>query len=75
MSKKAQERIYFKNRELVEQYRVANPHTVLTRFIKDEADIYRTEWIGYDVAESQVESKEPKAEQPEATQTNVPEVA
>lgn len=75
MSKKAQERIYFKNRALVEQYRVANPHTVLTRFVKDEADIYRTEWIGYDVAESQVESKEPKAEQPEANQANVPEVA
>lgn len=70
MSKKAQERIYFKNRALVEQYRVANPHTVLTRFVKDEADIYRTEWIGYDVAE-QVESKEPKTE----TTQKVPEAA
>lgn len=74
MSKKAQERIYFKNRELVEQYRVANPHTVLTRFIKDEADIYRTEWIGYDVAESS--QVEPKAEQqPQESKENVPEVA
>lgn len=72
MSKKAQERIYFKNRELVEQYRVANPHTILTRFIKDEADIYRTEWIGYDVAPSQAE---PKAESNENNQANVPEVA
>ena len=76
MSKKAQERIYFKNRGLVEQYRVANPHTILTRFIKDEADIFRTEWIGYDVGvtESQVESK-PKAEQPEANNSQVPELA
>ena len=73
MAKKAQERIYFKNRELVEQYRVANPHTVMTRFIKDEADIYRSEWIGYDVSEGQV--VESKAEQPKANQPEVPEVA
>ena len=70
MSKKAQERIYFKNRDLVELYRAANPHSIMTRFIKEEADITRSEWIGYDVQE-QVESK---AEQPKAEQ-QVPEVA
>lgn len=72
MAKKAQERIYFKSKALVEQYRVANPNTVLTRFIKDEADIYRDTWIGYDVAESQ-ESQESKAEKP--AEPEVPEVA
>ena len=72
MSKKAQERIYFKNRDLVELYRAANPHSIMTRFIKEEADVTRTEWIGYDVQESQAE--QPKAEQPKAEQ-QVPEVA
>lgn len=72
MAKRAQERIYFKSKALVEQYRVANPNTVLTRFIKDEADIYRSEWIGYDVSEAQVESK---AEQPKTKEPEVPEVA
>lgn len=74
MSKKASERIFFKNRGLVEQYRVANPNVILTRFIKDEADIYRDTWIGYDVAESQ-ESQESKAEQPKTKEPEVPEVA
>ena len=61
MSKKASERIFFKNRGLVEQYRVANPNVILTRFIKDEADIYPQE------------SKAPKAEKP--AEPEVPEVA
>ena len=70
MSKKAQERIYFKNPMLFEQYRICHPNCIMTRFIKEEADITRSEWIGYDVQE-QVESK---AEQPKAEQ-QVPEVA
>jgi len=70
MSKKAQERIYFKNRELVEQYRTKHPDAILTRFIKDQSDLDRTEWIGYNVED---------AAQSQPTQNNgnanVPEVA
>lgn len=68
MSKKAQERIYFKNRELVEQYKVKHPDAVLTRFIKDESDLNKEEWLGYSVDE------EAKAAQPNQD-SNVPEVA
>jgi hypothetical protein len=70
MAKKAQERIYFKSKELVEQFKEKNPNAVLTRFIKDAADLNRTEWFGYDVkdsAESETQSNQ--------TQSNVPEVA
>lgn len=74
MAKKAQERVYFKTKALVEQYRVANPNAILTRFIKDEADIYRSDWIGYDVSEVQAEAQpESKAEKP--AEPEVPEVA
>lgn len=70
MAKKAQERIYFKSKELVEQYKVQHPNAVLTRFIKDESDLNRTEWFGYDVSETQ--SNQTQSNQ---TQSNVPEVA
>lgn len=70
MSKKAQERIYFKNRELVEQFKVKHPDAVLTRFIKNESDLDKEEWLGYSVDE------EPKAPQSnEANQNNVPTIA
>lgn len=70
MAKKAEERIYFKNRELVEQYRIKHPDSVLTRFIKSEADVDRTEWFGYSVTEAETQS-----EANQTNQNNVPEVA
>lgn len=70
MSKKAQERIYFKNRELVEQYRIKHPDAILTRFIKDQSDLERSEWIGYNV-EDEAQTTQPN----QNTQANVPEVA
>lgn len=70
MAKKAEERIYFKSRDLVEQYRIKHPDSVLTRFIKTEADVDRTEWLGYSVTEAETQS-----ETTQANQTNVPEVA
>lgn len=69
MSKKAQERIYFKNRELVEQFKVKHPDAVLTRFIKDESDLDKEEWLGYSVDE------EAKTAQSNGNNSNVPEVA
>lgn len=73
MAKKAQERIYFKTRELVEEYKVKNPNMVLTRFIKDASDLDRTEWFGYDIQESsQAQSNQNAADN---SQTNVPEIA
>ena len=69
MANKAQERLYFKTRELVEQYRAMHPKAVLTRFIKDESDLRRTEWFGYSVTEDEAEANQNNGN------TNVPEVA
>lgn len=66
---KAQERLYFKSRELVEQYKAMHPRAILTRFIKDESDLNRTEWLGYSVSEEEAKANENNGN------TNVPEVA
>lgn len=67
---KAQERLYFKTRELVEQYKDMHPRAILTRFIKDESDLSRTEWLGYSVSE-----EEAQANNQNNGNANVPEVA
>lgn len=69
MSKKAQERLYFKTRELVEQYKAMHPGAVLSRFIKDASDLNRTEWIGYSVTEEEAQANSNQ------TDSQVPEVA
>lgn len=70
MAKKAQERVYFKTRELVEDFKVKNPNVILTRFIKDANDLNRTEWFGYDVQESQSQNQNA-----DNSQSQVPELA
>ena len=68
---KARERIYFASKSLVELYKQANPDVILTRFISNESDVTKENWLGYEISYQE----KTQANQSNQANSQVPELA